>query len=261
MLSGAFVCYDTRMSYIVRLDVFEGPFDLLVYLIEHARMSVYDIRISEITAQYLEYVSDMKNARFELAQEFMVLAAELIDIKSRMLIPSETIDPETGEPEDPRKALVQRILEYKRFKEAASMLQEREELMQHVRFKPQEDLSAWTGEEDELLKSSTEQFVAAFEAFLLRRRRLDEMRRTYERARRDRQSIEERSVQIRTMLRGRKSMMFSEMIESDPSVYGRVITFMSLLELLSEGRIDAEQRERYSDIRVIPKNIPAEDEI
>ena len=185
------------MSYIVRLDVFEGPFDLLVYLIEHARMSVYDIRISEITAQYLEYVSDMKNARFELAQEFMVLAAELIDIKSRMLIPSETVDPETGEPEDPRKALVQRILEYKRFKSAAAMLQEREELMQHVRFKPQEDLSAWTGEEDELLKSSTEQFVAAFEAFLIRRRRLDEMRRTYERARRDKQSIEERSVQIR----------------------------------------------------------------
>ena len=76
------------MSYKVRLSMFEGPFDLLVYLIENARMSIYDIRISEITSQYLEYMENMKKRNVSISAEFMVLAAELIEIKSRMMLPS-----------------------------------------------------------------------------------------------------------------------------------------------------------------------------
>ena len=194
----------------------------------------------------------MKNAHLEVAQEFMVLAAELIELKSRMLLPSTQIDPETGEPEDPRKALAARLLEYKQYRDIAGFLQEQEELNSHVHSKPQEDLSAWTGEEDELLKSSTEQFVQAFENFLLRKQRLDEMRRTYERIERQRQSVEDRAARIGDMLKGRKSMMFSEMIEDDRSAYGRVITFMALLDMLRDGLIDAEQKKRYADIKVTP---------
>ncbi|MBQ6608289.1 MAG: segregation/condensation protein A, partial [Firmicutes bacterium] len=118
--------------YKVKLQSFEGPFDLLVYLIESAEMSIYDIRISEITSQYLDYIRAMEEQNIEVAQEFMVLAASLIEIKSRMILPRVN---EEGEPvieEDPRKELVQRILEYKHFKEISEAFKIREERMSHV---------------------------------------------------------------------------------------------------------------------------------
>ena len=237
-------------SYKVKLNIFEGPFELLIYLIEHSRMSVYDIQISEITRQYIEYVNRMEEADIELAQEFMVLAAELIDIKSRMLLPTASIDPETGEPDDPRKALVARILEYKKYKELAGYLQVQQEETEHSHTKPQEDLSWWTGETDELLKGSLDQFAKAFEAFLLRKQRIDAMRRTYERIERDRITLENRMTEIRTMLGERKSMMFSEMIAKDHSVFNQVVSFMSILELLKGGGLEATQKKRYGDIKV-----------
>ncbi|MBQ2455413.1 MAG: segregation/condensation protein A [Firmicutes bacterium] len=133
------------MSYKVRLDLFEGPFELLIYLIEHARMSVYDIKVSEITTQYLEYVSKLQEIDPQLAQEFMVLAAELIEIKSRMLLPGRQKEEGEAEEDDPRTGLVQRILEYKQFRELASMLDDRQEQTSHMHVKPREDLSRWTG--------------------------------------------------------------------------------------------------------------------
>ena len=103
--------------YKVKLQSFEGPFDLLVYLIENAEMSIYDIRISEITTQYLDYIRQMEEQEINVAQEFMVLAASLIEIKSRMILPRSFDEGEEVVEEDPRKELVQRIIEYKKFKE------------------------------------------------------------------------------------------------------------------------------------------------
>ena len=97
------------MSYKVKLPLFEGPFDLLVYLIENARMSIYEIRISEITEQYLAYMREMESMDIALSTEFMVLAATLIDIKSRMILPRNQEGPEDEFPEDPRSELVERI--------------------------------------------------------------------------------------------------------------------------------------------------------
>ncbi|MBR0130190.1 MAG: segregation/condensation protein A [Firmicutes bacterium] len=238
------------MAYKVKLNIFEGPFELLIYLIEHSRMSVYDIKISEITAQYLDYVKQMEEADIELAQEFMVLAAELIDIKSRMLLPTANLDPETGAAEDPRKALVARILEYKQYKDIAGFLSEQQEETEHIHTKPQEDLSRWTGETDELLKGTMDQFAKAFEAFLLRKQRIDAMRRTYERIERERISIEKRMDEIRSIFLTKKTVMFSEMIAQDKSVFNRVVSFMSLLELLKLGNLTAQQKKRYGDIKV-----------
>ena len=112
------------MSYRVRLNVFEGPFDLLVYLIEHAQMSIYDIRIAEITEQYIQYISAMQDADINVSTEFMVLAAELLEIKSKMLLPRMKPQEEGGTYEDPRTELVQRLQEYKMFKEISRMLEE-----------------------------------------------------------------------------------------------------------------------------------------
>ena len=238
------------MSYKVKLDVFEGPFDLLVYLIEHARMSVYDIQISEITTQYLQHIEAMKRNDIAVTQDFMVLAAELIEIKSRMLLPQP--EPEEGgeEAEDPRSGLVQRILEYKMFRGAADYLCEQEELMTHVHTKPQEDLSVYEDEPDEILKSSQEQFAAAFRAFLFRRQKLDEMKRTYERIERQRMSLESRISQVRDVLVKKKRMLFSGLLGKDTSSYNKVITFMALLEMMKSRSVKAEQKKLFGDISV-----------
>ena len=216
------------MAYKVKLAAFEGPFDLLVYLIEHNKMNIYDIKVSEITAQYLEYINEAKAHDVSVAQEFMVLAAELIELKSAMLLPREIIDEETGETDDPRKQLVARILEYKQFKEMASFLSDQAELTSHMRPKPQEDLTVYTGETEEILKGDMDSFAAAFMAFLTRKQRLEEMHKTYERIARAKMSLESKVNQIIGLFRNRKQMKFSEMIAEDDSPFNRVITFMSL---------------------------------
>ena len=135
------------MSYRVKLNVFEGPFDLLVYLIEHARMSIYDIQVSEITTQYIDYVKEMKEADVTLSSEFMVLAAELLEIKSKMLLPRTVMDEAGSEVyEDPRTELVAKLQEYKRFKSISAMLEERAADAAAALEKPQEDLAEFTGE-------------------------------------------------------------------------------------------------------------------
>ena len=154
------------MGYKVKLNVFEGPFDLLVYLIEHAQMSIYDIEISEITSQYLSYMEEMKRLDVPLASEFLVLAAALIEIKSKMFLPRTAPGGEEAEFEDPRSELVEKLLEYKRFKLLAEMLRKQEESGLRTMEKPQEDLSVYTGEPDEYLKLDLRQFVAAFDLFL-----------------------------------------------------------------------------------------------
>ena len=238
------------MAYKVKLDIFEGPFDLLVYLIEHAKMSIYDIRVSEITTQYLLYIAEMKAQDVAVAQEFMVLAAELIELKSRMLLP-RSADEETGEEEeDPRADLVARILEYKQYKEMAAFLEEQSDAAAHSRTKPQEDLSAYADDPEELLKTDMNAFVKAFYAFLFRKQRIEEMRRVYERVERQRMSVENRILQIRELFRGKKKLLFSEMIKEDTSPYNQVITFMSLLELIKQKSVTAEQKKRYGDITV-----------
>ena len=112
------------MSYKVSLQTFEGPFDLLVYLIENAQMSIYDIKIAEITKQYMEYIETMKSMDVLVATEFMVLAATLIDIKSKMLLPRTATIDGTYIDEDPRSELVERLLEYKKYKRGADFLKE-----------------------------------------------------------------------------------------------------------------------------------------
>lgn len=238
------------MIYKVKLQEFEGPFDLLVYLIEQNRMSVYDIKVSEITAQYMEYIRRAKTQNVELAQEFMVMAAELIEIKSRMLLPQEASAEPGEEPEDPRTRLIARILEYKQFKEMAEFLKDQEEITSHIHTKPAEDLSSYTGEPEELLTGSIDKFAEAFMAFIHRKQRLEEMHRTYERIERARMSVEHRITQMTAFLKKKREMKFSEMIKDDDSPFNRVITFVSLLELLKQHSVVAEQKKRYGDITI-----------
>jgi len=242
------------MSYKVKLDIFEGPFDLLVYLIEHAQMSIYDIQVSEITKQYLSYIENMKRQDVTVAGEFMVLAAALIEIKSKMLLPRQKTEDGQEIEDDPRTELVERILEYKRFKAAAEMLAAQEELQSRIFVKPQEDLTPWTREPDEYLDLDLAQFMKAFDMFLIKKRKMEEIRKTYERVERQRMSVESRISQIREFFRRSRRVRFSELVAAEQTKFNVVLTFMSMLELLKQHTISARQDVLYGDILLTLNN-------
>ncbi len=241
------------MGYRVKLNVFEGPFDLLVYLIEHAQMSIYDIRISEITNQYMKYVEDMKKADVNISSEFMVLAAALLEIKSKMLLPRTVSEDGTEVTlEDPRTELVEKLLEYKRFKNISEMLEQRAEETAMCLEKPQEDLAEYTGEPDEYLSLDIDKFKAAFEQFLRRKKKIEEIREHHKRSEKQRITTEIRMENIKEFFRGRdsKEADFRELIEKKEDKYDVAVTFSSVLEMMKETRLDAQQKYLFGDITV-----------
>ena len=241
------------MSYRVKLNIFEGPFDLLVYLIEHAEMSIYDIKISEITKQYISYVEELKNADINLSSEFMVLAAALLEIKSKMLLPrSVSDDPAADIMEDPRTELVAKLVEYKRFKAISEMLQQRgEEAAMHIE-KPQEDLAEYIGEPDEYLSLDIDKFRTAFEIFLARKKKLEEIKVHHKRSEKQRITTEIRMENIKDFFRlqPEKEADFRELIHDKSDMYDVAVTFSSVLEMMKERKLDAHQKYLFGDITV-----------
>ena len=240
------------MSYKVKLQSFEGPFDLLVYLIENAEMSIYDIRISEITNQYLEYLKAMEESDINVATEFMVLASTLIEIKSKMILPRMSVEGQVLEEEDPRADLVERILEYKRFKKAAEILQERQERSQHIFEKPQEDISEYLENPDEYLSLDLKQFASAFSLFIQKKQKVEAVRKHYTRIERERSTMEGCIRMILGTVRRKIGQIFSfrELVPNKDDRYDVVVTFMSLLEMAKERVIRIDQKSLYGDIEV-----------
>ncbi|MBQ9708261.1 MAG: segregation/condensation protein A [Firmicutes bacterium] len=244
------------MSYRVKLNVFEGPFDLLVYLIEHARMNIYDIRISEITTQYIDYIDRMKEADITVSADFMVLAASLLEIKSKMLLPrlAPAGDGVTELAEDPRTELVEKLLEYKKYKAISAMLEERRDDTARSIAKPQEDLSEYTGEPDVYLTLDLDRFKSAFEDFLLRKKRIDEIREHHRRTEKQRLTTELRIEDIKAFFRetGMEERDFRELVRKKDDRYDIAVTFSSLLEMIKENRLSARQKRLFGDILVKP---------
>ena len=239
------------MSYIVRMKMFEGPFDLLVYLIENAEMSIYDIEVSQITKQYFEYIDEMEELDVTVATEFMVLAATLIEIKAKMLLPRFN---EEGDPvmeEDPRKELVTRLLEYKRFKRASEMLATAEEENRRIYHKPQEDISQYVEQPEEFLSMDLNQFIQAFHLFLLKKQKLEEIRREYQRVERERMTIDQRVRYIQELFQtaGITSLPFGKLLAKKDR-YDAAVTFASILEMMKENQVDAHQSKPFEEIMV-----------
>lgn len=239
---------ENGMSYKVKLDVFEGPFDLLVYLIENAEMNIYDIRVSEITSQYLDYIEQIKKQDAVVAGEFMVLAAALIELKSKMLLPRTKVEGILDEEEDPRDELVQKLLEYKRFKAASEYLEKQEDRMRGIFTKPQEDLAPYALEPDEYLNLDMSQFMKAFQIFLNKKKKLEDIKKRYARVERQRMSIEARIEQMKNFFLRKKRGTFSELLDGKTSRYHIVLTFMSMLELLKQRAITVHQSVNYGEI-------------
>ena len=245
--------------YKVRIDKFEGPFDLLVYLIQNAKMDIYDIRVAEITEQYIGYLKEMGELNVEVSSEFIVLAAVLIRLKSHMLLPRVTDTGEVVIDEDPRMELASRLAEYVKTKKIAEMLQERLEANQCIHEKPAEDMSKYLGSPDELLKADIEQFVNAFNAFLQKKKRVADVKKRYQRIKRERASIEDRISYMSSIIKDRVSVGeyidFTELVPEEADRYDITLSFMSLLEMIKMQEVDARQEKNYGNISVIKKEV------
>lgn len=250
--------------YKVRIDSFEGPFDLLIYLILNAKMDIYNIRVSEITKQYIEYLDRMEELDIEVGTEFIVLAAVLIKLKAKMLLPIEVEDEDIYSYEDPRTEIADKLLEYIKIKRIAKLLKEREEAGLAIFEKPGEDISKYIDNPDEIIKTSEEKFVEAFLGFLERKNKLYDVKKRYIKVNRERASIEERiDYMIRALddgLMKSDAISFYDLIPKNSDKYDLALSFVSLLEMVRTQDIEVSQEELYGNIRVKRKNRDEETE-
>jgi len=249
-------------SYNVKIPAFEGPFDLLLHLIKENKIDIYDIPIAEITGQYLQYIEMMKELNLDIAGDFLVMAATLIHIKSRMLLPVDT-EATPEEQEDPRLELVQRLLEYQAFKDASLGLREKEEEWINVfhRQPIKENEPAETeGAEPELYLFDVNLFdlLGAFKKIL------DTAPPEVVRITREALSIKDKISLIVEMLENNETVRFEDLFKEDRSRAQVVVTFVALLELIRLGLARAYQESDFGNIWVInpekkEQQIPAQD--
>lgn len=243
------------IHYNVKIDAFEGPLDLLLHLINRLEIDIYDIPVAQITEQYLIYIKTMTELKLDIASEFLVMAATLLAIKSKMLLPKheEELDDLNSEfpyEEDPRDELVERLIEYRKYKEAAQDLKSLEEERGLMYTKPPSDLSDFAKEKqpDKVEVNITlYDMLAAFQK-LLRRKKLQLPMAT--KIARQEISIETRMTEIMIELKhvkGRKN--FNELF-TIPAKEHIVVTFLAVLELIKRKEIDVEQDENFGDIFV-----------
>lgn len=226
----------------VFLESFEGPLDLLLYLIRRQNIDILEIDVSTITRQYIAYVEMMDAVKFELAAEYLVMAAMLAEIKSRMLLPRSAQD-EEDEEGDPRAALIRRLQEYERFKQAAEDLDEIPRLQRnfHVGQAQPPDRSLTRPEPDVDLR---ELLVALSEVL----RRADMF--VSHHVERERLSTRERMGQVLDMLKGRAFVPFVSLFKVSEGRLGVVVTFLATLELIKESLVEIVQTEEFGPIHV-----------
>jgi len=229
-------------AYSVKLDVFEGPLDLLLFLIKRDEIDIYDIPVAHITKQYLEYIELMKVLNLEVAGEFIVMAATLIRIKARMLLP-KTVDEE--EEEDPREELVQALLEYRKYKEASFVLKEREEEQSH--WFPRTDFSFLEKlpKEEILVEASLYDLMSAFKKILD-----SHPKETFHTINYPKVAIEERIEYVLNCVAQKDGVIFTELFSDSPVKLVMVVTFMAILELIRLERIYIRQTKHFSEIWV-----------
>ena len=245
-------------SYRVRLDEFEGPLDLLLHLIQKNEINIYDIPIAVITKQYLDYISMMKYLNLEVAGEFLVMAATLIHIKSRMLLPVETDgdDDEDGG-EDPRAELVRRLLEYKQFKEAAAELVERGQQWREVFGRPAffETAPARLPEEemdDRPLELTLFDLVDAFQDIVQRTPGKAPVEVTA-----DHLTVKDRMNYILERLECEPAIPFESLFLPEEGRLFVIVTFLGLLELIRIKLVRAYQAEAFGAILLSRAFLPA----
>lgn len=238
-----------------KLEKFEGPLDLLLHLIDKNKIDIYDIPIVEITQQYLDYVQQMEKEDLNVVSDFLVMAATLLEIKSKMLLPAEVN--EEGEEEDPRAELVARLLEYKMYKMMALELQDREDAAlkllfkgpsipkEVVRYEPPIDL-------DQLLGDLTlAKLQRIFQAVMKRQEeKVDPIRSKFGTIKREPVSLERKIGSVLAYARQHRKFSFRQLLENQTDKLETVVTFLAILELMKIGKIALTQECIFDDMYI-----------
>jgi len=233
------------MTYKLRLGNFEGPLDLLLHLIKKSEVDIHDVPISTVTDQYIEYLEVMRELDLEIASEFLVMAATLMEIKSRMLLPVEPTEDESED--DPRFELIEQILEYKTYKEYAGHLEQKAaEEMHYFQRKFKEDIDVETGEP--LIEAGLFELLQAFKQVLEYAAEESFSEITLEEV-----SVEEQMEHLRNRLRENGNMLLDEIFDKgNKTKMVLIATFLALLELIRLREVAAQQTKRFGEIRLFP---------
>ena len=243
------------MGISYKLENFEGPLDLLLHLIEKNKVSIYDIPIVLITQQYLDYVSKMEKTDLDIVSEFLVMAATLIDIKSRMLLPAK--EEEEEDEEDPRAELVRRLLEYKTYKYMAQELEELEQDAERLLFKdptiPKEVLKYEPPVDlDSLLDGLTlAKLQSIFDSVMKRKEdKIDPVRSNFGTIRKEPVSLEQKIGSVMQYARKHRTFSFRQILEKQTGRLEVVVTFLAVLELMKMGKICLTQEALFDDMYI-----------
>lgn len=250
-----------NMAIPVKLEVFEGPLDLLLHLIDKNKIDIYDIPITLITEQYLDYIRQMETEDMNVMSEFLVMAATLLDIKCRMLLPVEVN--EEGEAEDPRAELVQKLLEYKIYKYMSYELKDlhmsaekafyREPCLpkEIEEYKPPVDYEELVG--DATLVKLNEMF-----RFMLKRQedKIDPVRSSFGKIEKEEVDLDRKQTYLQNYLLKHRYCSFRELLEKQNSKMEVIVTFLIVLEMMKIGKITIEQEDLFGEIRIVVKEEP-----
>jgi len=236
------------MAYKVTLDIFEGPLDLLLYLIKKNEVDIYDIPIAVITDQYLEYLDLMKVLNLDVVGEFLVMASTLTAIKSRMLLPPSEDEEESGEEIDPRAELMEHLLEYQRYKEAAHQLKDRDLLEKDIFTRIQsEEQSLQVDKDTAVIEVNLFDLVDALRKVIERKDLAgDFMEVTVEKI-----SVKDKMVEILEKLKENQQITFQSLFDEITTRYEIIVAFLSILELMRLRAVKVFQVHPYGEIRVI----------
>ncbi len=234
-----------NMEYKVKINEFEGPLDLLLHLIKESKVEIWDIKIEEIVEQYLDYIHAMKEMNLDIASSYLVMASELIELKSKLLLPNSQTEENEEEEIDPREALINRLVEYQKYKDLTKEFKELETKRKDIHTKLPESLREFQ-DNDTVVNSdlSLKDLMEAFKKFL-ERKELDKPLKTNVTTREI--SVEERRSSIKNILKIKKKVNFFELFEEITREY-IVVTFLAILEMAKKRELLIKQENNFDNI-------------
>src|SRR4051812_47594036 len=234
-------------DYKVKLEIFEGPLDLLLFLIKRDEIDIYDISLERITRQYLEYLQAFKELNIDVAGEFVVMAANLIYLKSRSLLPVDQQPPEEdAEEDDPRWDLIRQLIEYKKFKEAAAQLQERQLEQERIFIREPPALDLASAAPLRLGEVGIFQLINAFQTVIKRLEAREDLQEIFG----EHYTVSDKITWILQRVADGVPLRFSELFASMASRVEIVVTFLALLELIRLRQVRARQANPFDEIEI-----------
>lgn len=233
------------MNIDFTVEDFSGPLDLLLHLLKESKMNIFDIQIEEITNQYLSYIQKWEEMNLTIASSYLVMASELIEMKSRLLLPKKQEENVEDTEEDPREQLINRLLEYQQYKQITKTLKEKESLRREIYTKSSENLKEYM-DDNTIIQSdiSLDDLVSAFEKFLLRQK---ENQPLHTKVTTKEISIEERRKDIKKILTKEKRVSFFKLFDIMTKEY-IVVTFLTILEMAKKGELHLIQENNFDEI-------------